>query len=145
MPRPLELADLRQGDDDAACGKVALRVVWSHFGTRVRLVPCTPIDGTSPDVIESLLWHSGLPVQAGQMDADDLKYHTSRGRPVICCVTEAGGGGHWVVVGGVYRGRVHLQCPLAGPLAEPVADFVARWTDQTRRGTQFDHWGIAAG
>jgi hypothetical protein len=141
--KPIDLPDLRQLPDGFDCGTVAAEIFWDHFGIKSRPVPATHIDGTSPDVLESLLWDSGMAVQAGTMEVADLKHHTGRGRPVACCVTEPDGVGHWVVVGGVTRGRVRYQCPLKGPASEPVEAFEKRWADRTRRSVRFERWGIA--
>jgi hypothetical protein len=143
MP-PLTLRDARQ-TSEWTCGRAVLETVWDFFGVRSRPVPSTPLDGTSPDTIEALLWQSGLSLQSGSMDIADLKYHTGRGRPVVCCVTEAGAVGHWVCVSGVQYRTVFYQCPDDGPSREPIASFEGRWTDQTRRGVSYVRWGIAVG
>lgn len=148
----LPLADIRQ-TKNWTCGHAALLIAWEFFGCKSRPVPATPVDGTSPDLIETLLWQSGLTVQSGSMDIEDLRYHTKRGRPVICAVTEPSGIGHWIVVAGFQR-RTHegkrvphirFQCPTDGPCVEPVEQFEARWTDATRRGVVYACWGIAVG
>jgi hypothetical protein len=139
----LDLADLRQRDD-WGCGRVAAAVVHAYLGSKGRHPHATPIDGTDPASMEASLWRSGVAVQAGAMDVDDLRYHTRRGRPVIALVTEASGEGHWIVVAGIERGRVWFQCPVQGPMVEPVASFEARWIDETgRRGVTWSRWGIA--
>lgn len=147
-----DLPDIRQ-KKAFQCGRAALEVVWAHFGvSRPPLVPSTPLDGTSPDVVEALLWYSGLRVQSGNMDVADLRYHTGRGRPVLCVVTQPEGVGHWVAVGRMgrlRRGRrlaetVVYQCPFSGPAEEFADGFEARWHDFTRRGVAYPSWGIAA-
>lgn len=139
----IQLPDIRQDEDSAECALVAASIVWQHFGTRTRIIPNTPLDGTSPDTLESVLWESGLSVISGSMDLDDLRYHTRRGRPVISLVTEHDGTGHYVVVCGVERNHVYYQCPLDGPTKERSEDFEVRWQDRTRRGVAYSHWGIA--
>jgi hypothetical protein len=140
----LALPDIRQRTPHG-CGIAALETVWSCLGVRTRHVPDNPIDGMSPDTLENALWNSGLALQAGSMDLDDLKYHTRRGRPVVCCVQHPDGDGHWVVVAGVAYGFVKYQCPASGPQKVPAAVFATRWTDQTRRGALYSRWGIAVG
>ncbi len=139
----IALSDIRQRTPHG-CGIAALEIVWSCLSVRTRHVPDSPVDGMAPDTLENALWNSGLSVQAGSMDADDLRYHTKRGRPVVCCITHEGDG-HWVVVAGVVRGHVRFMCPTSGPSRLPVAEFVACWRDQTRRGAQYTRWGIACG
>jgi ABC-type bacteriocin/lantibiotic exporter with double-glycine peptidase domain len=139
----LTLPDVRQSSAHS-CGDAALRIVWEFFGVPVRSrAVATPVDGLAPDTLESALWRSGLSVQAGTMDELDLKYHTGRGRPVVCCVTEADGSGHWIVCAGMCRRKVYYQCPLGGPKSEGVEEFLRRWTDGTRRGITYLRWGMA--
>lgn len=158
-----KLPDIRQPDWDRpaaeviACGQGVLECIWTHFDVAIRPVPVTPMDGVGPDTLEAALWHSGLRVQSGTMDLNDLAHHTKKGRPVICLITEDTTG-HWVVVQRVKTRLVmrkgwakakkiryvHLQCPTIGPYWEPARVFVRRWRDRThRRGTIYKHWGIA--
>jgi hypothetical protein len=139
---PIELPDIRQ-DTGSDCGKAVATCVWELRGVKKRPIPWTPLDGTAPDTLEAVLWQSGLSLQSGCMDIGDLKYHTSKGRPVICLLTEAGVTGHWVVVSGVRYRQVHFHCPIDGPSFEPIVDFERRWLDQTRRGEVYVRWGIA--
>lgn len=139
----IDLPDLRQKADHD-CGQTAARVVYQFFGLRGRAPQGTPIDGTDPRTLETAFRIAGLAVQSGTMDAADLKHHTGRGRPVACLVTEPDGTGHWVVVGGVRRGRVFFHCPVEGAKAEPVAAFAARWHDSDRVAVRYERWGIAA-
>ncbi len=138
------LPDIRQRSS-WSCGRACLEIVWACLSVRTRHTPDNPIDGMSPDTLENALWNSGLRVQAGSMDLDTLRFHTRRGWPVVCCVTHDSGEGHWVVVSGVARGSVAYQCPTDGAMKKPAAEFLARWTDQTRRGMQYARWGIACG
>ena len=142
MP-PLQLVAKTQSQD-FSCGAVCLEVALDYLGVRTRTVPSTPIDGTAPDTLEAALWQSGVRVQSGSMDLADLKHHTGMGRPVICLVTE-GDVGHWVVVGGIHRGRVEFVDPLVGHRKEPVTEFARRWAsgDSTRRGVNYTNWAIA--
>lgn len=139
----LELPDTRQ-TNGWSCGEAAARVVFKYYEIKGRAPVASPIDGTDPRTLETSLWLAKLSVQAGSMDLDDLRYHTRRGRPVICLVTE-GDTGHWVVVAGLERGRVRYQCPIDGPCVEPAAAFEARWQDVDRMGVRYVRWGISVG
>lgn len=159
----LTLPDLRQGPNDATCGRVCAHVVWDYFGVQwrpdlankieERKVPGNPIDGTHPDTLETVMWEAGLNVQAGCMDLHDLRHHTKKGRAVICPTTEDDGVGHYVVVAGFTRRKsggktvphVRYHDPLEGPMDEPAEAFEARWVDRTRRGVKYLRWGIAVG
>jgi len=128
-----------------SCGEAAARIVFEFHGARGKKPRSSPIDGTDPRAMETSLWLSGLSVQAGSMDLDDLRHHTRKGRPVICLVTEASGEGHWVVCAGVTRGYVWYSCPADGACKERVASFEARWADVDRMGVRYVRWGLAAG
>lgn len=132
--------------DDWTCGQTAARAVYRCLGVRKANQDHpkgSPIDGTDPREIERAFRASGLLVQSGTMTPADLTHHTRHKRPVVCLVTEPGGVGHYVVVGGVRRGRVYYHCPGAGPKAESVAQFVARWHDVDRTTQRYEQWGIA--
>lgn len=140
--------------NDFTCGAACVEAVRDYFGVpeNARVpVPTTPIDGASPDVLENVLWQSGLSVTSGSMDLDDLRHHTKKGRPVVCVATEDDGCGHWVCVAGFTR-RKHegktVPCvlyldPLEGMMTEPALAFEARWFDSTRRGVKYIRWGLA--
>jgi len=133
----LPIPDIRQKDDHD-CGDAVVRAVCEYYGIRPRGRQSTPIDGTSPDTLEAALWSLGLHVIAGVMDCDDLRYQTRRSRPVICCVA-----GHWVIVAGVVRGRVHYHCPINGRQSVATVQYVEHWSDTTRRGVVYPRWGLA--
>lgn len=139
----LTLPDLRQqtGHD---CGQTAAAVVYRLHGRRKADPPKgSELDGTHPAEMERAFRDAGLCVQSGDMTPADLRHHTRAGRPVVCLVTEADGTGHWVVVAGVARGKVHFHCPAAGPRTEPTAAFAARWHDSDRVAVRYERWGIA--
>lgn len=142
MASAIDIPDIRQRDEHD-CGDAVLRAVCEYHAVRRPPRLAIPIDGTSPDALEAELWRSGLCVIAGVMDVDDLRYHTRRSRPVICCITTAGGVGHWVIVSGVLRGRVHYHCPIDGPQTMTIEQYQAVWSDTTRRGVIYPQWGIA--
>jgi hypothetical protein len=119
--------------------------VAAHFGVRVAPPPADPLDGLHPSYLEPALRRAGLKTCSGEMDLGDLRHHTRRGRPVVCLV-RLGDTGHYVVVGGVARGRVHLHCPARGPLRVPAdgpGGFPAAWDDIDRHGQRFSRWGLA--
>lgn len=137
----LDLPDIRQrtGWD---CGRAAVDcVVQFVFGERadLRKLMTTPMDGTDPRNIESMLRMLGCDVLSGEMDVTDLKYHISRNRPVIAAVKN-----HYVVVKGVGRGRVHYQDPTQGPVKATIDDFVGWWKETDRLGVVYRCFGIAA-
>lgn len=126
------------------CGQAAARVVYRYHGLRKADPPKgSELDGTHPAEMERAFRNAGLCVQSGEMAPADLRHHTRLGRPVVCLVTESDGEGHWVVVGGLVRGRVRFHCPTRGACAEPVAAFAARWHDSDRVAVRYERWGIA--
>jgi ABC-type bacteriocin/lantibiotic exporter with double-glycine peptidase domain len=76
------------------------------------------------------------------MTLDDLRHHHRLGRPVVCLV-RIDGGGHWVVVRGVTRSRVHFHDPADGRQSLPFAEWESRWIDTDRAGTVFRQHGIS--
>jgi ABC-type bacteriocin/lantibiotic exporter with double-glycine peptidase domain len=138
----LDVADIRQ-DEDYNCGDAAVDAALSVYGlTRPRRSKlANAVQGLSPDTVEAVLRALGLGVLSGEMTVDDLRHFTRAGRPVLCCV--AWDGGHWVVVRGVERSRVHVQCPIRGRVPVPVAEWDRAWSDETVRGRAFVRWGIA--
>jgi len=138
----LILPDLRQ-TTGYTCGLTCARIIYDFLGVRGKLPAATPHDGTDPMALESAFRVSGLSVQSGTMDLRDLWHHTRQGRPVVCLVTYQGCG-HYVVVGGVERNRVHYQCPEIGPSAEYASEFEKKWQDLSHRwGHDFKHHGVA--
>lgn len=137
----LDIPDIRQ-QADYDCGAAALDAVLSFHGLRVRgpVRLANAVQGMSPDTVEAVLRSVGLAVLSGTMTVGDLRHLTRAGRPVLCPVSA--GGGHWVVVRGVARGRVHFHCPTRGPVHTPELHWVAEWVDTSRSGQTFSHWGI---
>ena len=143
----LSLSDTRQrGQHD--CGAAVCACVLAHFGVSKPLsyfvgkLHTNAIDGTDPRVIESFLRAEGLRVLSGEMEPDDLQWHTKQGRPVIALVTFSQVG-HYVVVAGVSRGKVYYQCPIDGPGSAKVAHFSFHWHDSGRFGERFAQFGLA--
>lgn len=140
----LSLPDRRQ-KDTFDCGCAARDILLDYWQVPGKRRPLSnPIDGTDPRALEAALRAAGLAVQAGEMTLDDLRYHTRAGRPVACLVVHEDVG-HWLVVGGLVRGRVYRQCPLLGWGHEPAGVFDGRWHDMDRLGVRFSRWGVAAG
>lgn len=137
----LDIPDVRQRED-FDCGAAALDAVARFYGLRergpVRLA--NAVQGMSPDTVEAWLRAVGFGVLSGTMTVADLAHLTKTGRPVLCPV--ARGGGHWVVVRGVFRNRVHFHCPTHGPDVAHEFDWVPAWRDETRAGHDYRHWGI---
>jgi ABC-type bacteriocin/lantibiotic exporter with double-glycine peptidase domain len=136
----LDIPDVRQGSGHD-CGPAVFRAVVAFFGLKAPAPKADPLAGLHPEYLEPLLREAGLQVLSGEMDTDDLKYHTRRGRPVVCLIRH-GDTGHYVVASGVSRGRVHYHCPLSGPSSVPAAEWDARWTDRDRR-SRFRRFGMA--
>lgn len=140
-PVLLDIPDIRQAAD-YDCGAAALDAVARFHGIRERgpAKLCNVVQGMSPDMIEAWLRAVGLRVLSGSMTVDDLQHLTRTGRPVLCPTTLYGG--HWVVVRGVERGRVHYHCPTIGANKMTFAWWLLHWRDATRAGHEFDRWGI---
>ncbi len=142
----IDLRDIRQ-DTDYDCGAAAVRAIASHYGCAARPAGlANPVQGMAPDTLAAALRAMGLRVASLQMlgGVADLRHYTRLGFPVACPITSEAGG-HWVVVRGVERGRVHVQCPTRGPGSYPVAQWLAGWHDVSAETLQlFDRWGIVA-
>lgn len=135
----LSLPDVRQ-KRDYDCGKAATACVLQLLDASadLRVLGTTPTDGTDPRAIESCLRLAGCKVVSGEMTLGDLRHFTRTGRPVIAVVN-----GHYVVVAGVSRGKVHYQDPLEGPQRCSEKDFAKWWKEADRLGVVYDQFGIA--
>lgn len=132
---------------DFDCGAACVAAVAEFHGLAARGVRgwACPVAGMAPDTMLAALRSLGLSVLAGgPLEVTTLRALTKEGWPVICPITRAAGG-HWVVVRGVRRGRVHFHCPTHGASSEPVATWETQWCDSTETGTPFVRWGVAAG
>ena len=140
----LSLPDIRQ-TESYDCGAAAIDTVLRFHGSRARWdrTLANPVQGMAPDMIEAVLRSLGFELITGPMMVADLKYFTRSWRPVVCPCSDWGG--HWVVVRGVERGRVHFHCPLRGAVSAGEMEWRERWADQSRNGVTFDRWGIAVG
>lgn len=142
----LTLSDMRQAYS-YDCGIVAVKVLLRALGKRLtpenmRALSTSPIDGTDPRAIESLLRKLGLHVLSGEMTWYDLVYFTQT-RPVICLIN-SDGIGHWVVAAGIKDGRMHYQDPSDGPKHLGKKKWLDIWRDVDRLGAVYRQWGIAA-
>jgi ABC-type bacteriocin/lantibiotic exporter with double-glycine peptidase domain len=142
----MKLPDIRQ-QSGYDCGLAACRIVSRLFRRRwgpdlTARLGTSPMDGTDPRAIESTLRHVGWGVIAGEMTIDDLRHHTALERPVICLITR-GGIGHYVVVGGIDCGRIHVQCPADGPIITSSSKFIAAWQDVDRLGAIYHQFALA--
>lgn len=146
MPALLHIPDVRQRSDygcgdaavDAALGALGLA---RKRGTRLS----NPEQGMAPDTLAAVLRAAGCVVLAGPVVSGvaGLAHFAGAGCPVLCPVADHGG--HWVVVRGVARGRVHYQCPLDGPGSRRVAEWLSAWHDSTSEGGhRFARWGVVA-
>jgi ABC-type bacteriocin/lantibiotic exporter with double-glycine peptidase domain len=127
------------------CGTAAARAVFRFHGRQLpdlsALGVPSPIDGTDPRVLEAVCRRAGFGVESGESRLDTLRHHVREGRPAQVLV-QRDGCGHWAVVCGVARGRVHLMDPSSGPAVLPVAQFEASWRDVCRDGTLYYRWAV---
>jgi ABC-type bacteriocin/lantibiotic exporter with double-glycine peptidase domain len=142
----ITLADMRQ-KTDYDCGVVAVKVLLKALGKRLtpdnmKHLSTSPVDGTDPRSIESLLRKLGLHVLSGEMTWNDLVYFTQT-RPVICLIT-LDSIGHWVVASGIKDGRMHYQDPSEGPKNLGKKKWHDVWKDIDRLGAVYRQWGITA-
>lgn len=142
----MKLPDIRQ-QSNHDCGLAACRIVARLFRRRwtpelTARLGTNPMDGTDPRAIESTLRHIGWGVISGEMSIEDLRHHTALERPVICLITR-GGIGHYVVVGGIDCGRMHVQCPADGPIITSRTKFLTAWQDVDRLGATYHQFGLA--
>lgn len=142
----LDVLSVRQREPHD-CGRAGARAVCGFLGVRVPAdyFPADPMDGIDPGELERRYRGLGLSVVAGNFDLADLRHFTKAGRPVHVPI-QADGGGHWVVVKGVGRGKVYVMDPWPdGRQSYATADFLALWSDGTRHGAAYVRWGIAIG
>jgi predicted double-glycine peptidase len=144
MPKPEPLPDVRQSRN-FDCATAAWRTVYQYQqGRNARILDLShPIAGTDPATLEAVIrrdsnWH----VHAGETLIDDLRHYGSTLRPAICLITPEDDS-HYVVVGGVWRGRVYLQDPCEGWCAMTEADFVAAWHGLGKY-KDFERWSLVA-
>ncbi len=127
------------------CGVAVFRTVCKYLRVKPATLEADPLNGLHPFELEPAFRRLGLTVSAGSMDLDDLRHHARKNRPVVALVRQ-GDSGHWVVSGGVSRGRVLVMEPFEGVVKwVPGAEFVANWSDWDRAGTVFRNYGIAVG
>jgi len=146
MAAPQTLPDLRQRNA-SDCATACWRIVYSyHFGRDKRVRDLShPINGTDPATIEAVIradkgWH----VRSGESFVRDLQHYADTWRPSICLMTFPGDSdSHYVTVAGVYRGRVHFQCPATGAQSMLTAEFEAAWHG-LGRFAQFRRWSLTA-
>lgn len=117
--------------DEYRCGPVSLEMVLSYDGIPaakwVRQL-ANPLTGLEPSTLVAVLTSAYAErTLHGTMTVPLLKSLTQQNRPVIALVTDAEVGGHWVVVKGVFRGKVYLNCPTNGAESLPEKDFVDAW------------------
>jgi ABC-type bacteriocin/lantibiotic exporter with double-glycine peptidase domain len=142
----ITLSDMRQ-KEEYDCGIVAVKILLRALGKRLTTeglisLSASPMDGTDPRAIESLLRKLGLHVLSGEMTWNDLIYCTQT-RPVICLIT-LDNVGHWVVASGIKDGRMHYQDPSEGPCSLGKKKWHDVWRDIDRLGAVYRQWGIAA-
>lgn len=140
----LKISDVRQ-EAEHDCGAAAVEAVLRFHDVDPRrhskvISLANAVDGMSPATVEAVLRSLGLAVLSGTMTAADLRHLCDTRRPVLCPTAHRGG--HWVVVRGVARRRVHFHCPVDGPASLPIATWNTLWQDSTRAGHEYACWGI---
>jgi len=144
--KPQVLPDIRQ-TRDWDCATACLQCLAKyHYGrSRAVLDLSHPINGTDPATIEAVIRaDKGWQVRSGESFTSDLQHYADSLRPSICLMTFPGDAdSHYVVVGGVFRGRVHFQCPATGPQSLLAAEFEAAWHGLGRHAA-FRHWSLTA-
>lgn len=142
----LAIEDVRQRDD-FGCGRAALDAVFRFWGRRLprdHAALTNPEQGTHPDTVRAVLRAADFLVLDGSMSVADLTHLTRAGRPVLTLLAQGGGpAGHWVVVRGVGRRRVHYHCPSNGRCSLPLASWESWWDDRDREEVGYWRWGIA--
>lgn len=141
----LPLPDLRQRDT-YSCGRIvleALHVFWGRPLKPVLAALSNPVQGLGPDTMDAALRASGFNVLSGSMTVEMLKSLTRDGYPVGCLV-QYESVGHWVLVGGVKRNRIHFMCPVRGLLSRPVSEWGLQWIDCHLLGGEYSRWGVVA-
>jgi ABC-type bacteriocin/lantibiotic exporter with double-glycine peptidase domain len=139
----LGLPDVRQRDG-IQCAAACVTSVARYFGQRLSLADATAAllttdhDGADPSAIHAFFRRRGFKVQAGDMEAADLRHATRHGRPVVAVTA-----GHYVCVCGWDRGWVAVQDPACGLCWVPYTDFEGTWKDTGRWGATYDSFGLA--
>lgn len=124
------------------CGAAVFACVTHYWELKKRRIKADPWNGKHPMELEPDFREVGYCTFSGMMSLDHLRAVTAAGTPV-CCLIQSEGCGHWVVVRGVLRGRVHVMDPADGLRAIPVGEWEGVWVDTDRRGTVFRRHGLA--
>lgn len=137
----LEVSEVKQKDAHT-CGVAALQCVLRFWklSSRGLSVQTTERDGTHPTMLQAALQEAGLYVFAGEID-DLLAPIVRSGKPVIA-LTTMHGGGHYVVVHGVSRGRVYFMDPVDGFRSMKWDDWRIIWRDRDGFANLYSRFGI---
>lgn len=141
----LQLPDHRQSES-WDCGRTALRIICDFYSKPLPLLIANlsnAVSGLSPDALSAAFRSMGFKVMDGSWTVPLLKAVTKDGKPVVV-LTQLDGVGHWQVCSGIYRGKVHLQCPEQGKVAVAVERFDKDWIDFHHLNGVFDRWGVLA-
>lgn len=138
----LAVPDVRQTEGHR-CGEAALEAVARFYGVSLpALSLANRVQGLNPDTLEAAGWQPPFGrVCRGSMDVAALKHWTRQGRPVLCPITDPVLSGHWVVVCGVERNKIHLHCPVVGPKAMSLGDWESVWHDSAA-GREYVRFGL---
>ncbi len=135
------LPDIRQiaGHD---CGPACVQAICEWFDPNfyagsLSSLNASTVDGCDPRTIERFFRNAGYRVVSGEMTIDDLRFHSSRPRPVITPLA-----GHYVVVCEALPRTICIHDPITGPRKLPTKEFARSWRDHDRIEA-FVNWGIA--
>jgi ABC-type bacteriocin/lantibiotic exporter with double-glycine peptidase domain len=141
----LDLPDVRQ-QKEWSCGRAILEALHIHYERNLNPTLsslCNPIQGLAPETLDASLRAAGFLVHSGSFNVQQLKSHTRIGYPVACLV-QFEQTGHWVLVSGVERGKVHFNCPIRGKVSQPVSEWNKNWRDIHWLGCEYRNWGTCA-
>jgi ABC-type bacteriocin/lantibiotic exporter with double-glycine peptidase domain len=124
------------------CGAAVYACITAYWEGRGRRLKADPLHGTPPDQLEPSFRGAGYNVLSGEMDVATLRALCGQGWPVACLI-QSEGVGHWVVVRGVARGKVHFMDPADGFRSLPESSWQSSWVDTDRRGTVYRGHGLA--
>lgn len=134
----LTLPDIRQRYQHD-CGDAVSACVAQFHGLQPPPRASDSMSGTDPRTVAAVLRGLNLGVLSGTATLDDLRRWCSEKRPPIAVIHWPGSlWSHYVVIAGVQRNRIHIQCPTDGPGVYRVPEFLAAWKASDVPG--FDPW-----
>ena len=146
MPKPDPLpAEFQKNGHD--CGITAWRCVFRyHYARNAKVIDLSnPIQGTDPSTLEALIRRdANWCVNSGETFISDLEHFAATLRPSICLMTfDNDTDSHYVVCGGVWRGKVYFHDPAEGWRTLPVKEFERMWHG-VGKYAHFARWSLTA-